>query len=164
VVVALLAPRALGALVCVAAMTVLLWRSEDLGVAIAPIVFRRPDLVTGAAPESLWLGPLSISLGVLEQNGTAAGIGLLAGLGAGVMSIPTFREVELIRLHAGHEAGEGSRFARAITAPASLFTGAVACVEAATPFTGAPMYATAYLVPLFSMALVAMAILEVVPH
>jgi hypothetical protein len=163
VAVALLAPRVLAALICIATMTVLFWRSVDLGVVISPIVFRRPDLLTGAAPEALWLSPASIFSGMLEQDGTAAGIGLLAGLGAGVMSIPTFREVEGIRLHAGHESGGGSRLARAITAPASLFTGAVSCVEAFVPLTGAPIYATAYLVPLFLLALTAVVVLELVP-
>jgi hypothetical protein len=161
---ALLAPRLLAALICVAAMTALFWRSVDLGVVISPIVFRRPDVITGGASEGLWLDPLSIFSGMLEQNGTAAGIGLLAGLGAGVMSIPTFREVELIRLHARHETGEGSRLSRAITAPASVFTGAVACVEAVLPFTGAPIYATAYLVPLFLSALAAVAVLQLMPY
>jgi hypothetical protein len=161
---ALLAPRLFAALLCILVMTALLWRSAHLGVAIAPIVLRRPDLLTGAAPEALWLGPLTISAGMLEQNGTVAGIGLLAGLGAGVMSIPTFREVELIRLHAGHETGGGSRFTRAITAPASLFTGAVSCVEAILPFTGAPIYATAYLIPLFLSALAAIALLQIAPY
>jgi hypothetical protein len=161
---ALLAPRLLAALLCVLVMTALLWRSAHLGVALAPIAFRRPDLLTGAAPEALWLGPLSIFAGTLEQNGTVAGIGLLAGLGAGVMSIPTFREVELIRLHVGHDTGGGSRFTRAITAPASVFTGAISCVEAVLPFTGAPIYATAYLVPLFLSVLVAIAILQLLPY
>jgi hypothetical protein len=164
VTVALLAPRLLAALLSIIVMTAVLWRSSHLGVAVAPMAFRRPDLLTGAAPEALWLGPLSIFQGTLEQNGTAAGIGLLAGLGAGVMSIPTFREVELIRLHAGHDTGGGSRFTRAITAPASVFTGAMACVEAVLPFTGAPLYATAYLVPLFLSALAAIAILQFAPY
>ncbi len=164
VTVALLAPRLLAALLSILVMTAVLWRSSQLGVAVAPMAFRRPDLLTGAAPDALWLGPLSIFAGMLEQNGTAAGIGLLAGLGAGVMSIPTFREVELTRLHAGHDTGAGSRFARAITAPASVFTGAIACVEAVLPFTGAPIYATAYLVPLFLSALAAIAILQFVPY
>jgi hypothetical protein len=161
---ALLAPRLLAALLCILVMTALLWRSAHLGVAIAPMVFRRPDLLTGAAPEALWLGPLSIFAGTLEQNGTVAGIGLLAGLGAGMMSIPTFREVELIRLHAGHDTGGGSHFARAITAPASVFTGAISCVEAVVPFTGAPIYATAYLIPLFISFLVAIVLLQFVPY
>jgi hypothetical protein len=161
---ALLAPRFLAAMLSIIVMTAVLWRSSHLGVAVAPIAFRRPDLLTGAAPEALWLGPLSILQGTLEQNGAAAGIGLLAGLGAGVMSIPTFREVELIRLHAGHDTGGGSRFTRAVTAPASVFTGAVACVEAVLPFTGAPLYATAYLVPLFFSALAAIAILQFAPY
>jgi hypothetical protein len=164
VAVALLVPRLLAALLCILVMTALLWRSAHLGVAIAPMVFRRPDLLTGAAPEALWLGPLSIFAGTLEQNGTVAGMGLLAGLGAGVMSIPTFREVELIRLHAGHDTGGGSRFTRAITAPASVFTGAISCVEAVLPFTGAPIYATAYLVPLFLSVLAAIATLQFVPY
>jgi hypothetical protein len=162
--VALLAPRLFAALLCILVMTALVWRSAHLGVAIAPVVFRRPDLLTGAAPEALWLGPLSIFAGTLEQNGPVAGIGLLAGLGAGVMSIPTFREVELIRLHAGHDTGRGSRFTRAITAPASVFTGAISCVEAVLPFTGAPIYATAYLVPLFLSVLAAIVMLQFVPY
>jgi hypothetical protein len=161
---ALLAPRLLAAVFCIAAMTVLIWRSADLGVAISPVVFRRPDVIVGGTAESLWLGPLSIFSGMLEQDGAAAGIGLLAGLGAGVMSIPTFRELELIRLHAGHEAGGGSRRSRMLTAPASLFTGAVSCVEAVLPFTGAPMYATAYLVPLIFSALVAIVLLQLAPY
>ncbi len=164
VAVGLLAPRLLAALIGITAMSVLFWRSADLGVVISPIVFRRPDVLTGAASEGFWLGPLSIFIGMLEQDGPAAGIGLLAGLGAGVMSIPTFREVELIRLHAGHEIGGGSDLARVITAPASVFTGAVSCVEAVLPFTGAPIYATAYVVPLFFSALVSLAVLQLAPY
>lgn len=161
---ALLAPRMIAALLCILAMTALIWRATDLGIAIFPIVFRRPDVLTDATSDGLWLGPLSIFAGMLEQNGTAAGIGLLAGLGAGVMSIPTFREVELIRLHAGHEVGLGSRLTRAVTAPASVFTGAISCVEAVLPFTGAPLYATAYLAPLFLSALTAIAALQLLPY
>jgi hypothetical protein len=164
VAVALLAPRLLAALLCTAVMTALLWRSADLGVVLSPVVLRRPDIFTGAALEGLWLRPFSIFTGMLEQNGIAAGVGLLAGLGAGVMSIPTFREVETIRLHAGHEVGGGSRIARTITAPASVFTGAVSCVEALLPFTGAPVYASAYLLPLLCSALIAVAILHAMPY
>lgn len=162
--VALLAPRLLAALLCIVAMSAVLWQSADLGVVISPVLFRRPDILTGAASGALWLEPLSIFAGTLEQNGTAAGIGLLAGLGAGVMSVPTFHEVELIRLHAGHEAGGGSRLARMITAPASLFTGAVSCIEAVLPFTGAPIYATVYLVPLLLWTLAAIAVLQLLPY
>jgi len=164
VAVALLAPRFLAAMICIVAMSAVLWRSVDLGVVISPIAFRRPDLLTGAAPEAVWLGPFTIFIGMLEQNGAAAGIGLLAGLGAGAMSIPTFSEIELVRLHAGHEASGGSGFARAVTAPASVFTGAVSCVEAVLPFTGAPIYATAYVVPLFLSVLAAIAVLQLAPY
>ncbi|HEY6731746.1 MAG TPA: hypothetical protein VI039_12080 [Solirubrobacterales bacterium] len=164
VAIGLLAPRMLALALCLVTMTVLFWRSDRLGVVISPVIFRRPDLLTGAATEGEWLGPLSIFSGMLEQDGIAAGIGLLAGLGAGVMSIPTFREVELIRLHAGHEVGGGPRLARLITAPASLFTGAVSCVEAVLPFTGSPIYATAYIVPLFIAASLALVGLELTPY
>jgi hypothetical protein len=159
----LLAPRLFAGAICVIALAALLWRSKDLGVVISPVVFRRPDILTGAAPEGIWLAPLVILAGMLEQNGTAAGVGLLAGLGAGMMSIPTFREVELIRLYAGHDVGGGPRLARALTSPASLFTGAVACIEAILPFTGSPIYATAYVVPLLLSALAAVALLQVAP-
>jgi hypothetical protein len=161
---ALFAPRLFAAVVCIAAMAALLWRSADVGVVVSPIVFRRPDLLTGAAAEAFWLSPLAIFVGMMESSGVAAGVGLLAGLGAGVMSIPTFREVELIRLHAGHETGGGSSLARAMTAPASVFTGAVSCVEAVLPFTGAPIYATVYLIPLLIFALAAIGVLQFVPY
>jgi hypothetical protein len=164
VAVGLLAPRILALGLCLVTMIVLFWRSETLGVVISPVLLRRPDLLASSASEGYWLGPLSIFSGMLEQDGTAAGIGLLAGLGAGVMSIPTFREVELIRLHAGHEVREGPRLARLVTGPASLFTGAVSCVEAVLPFTGSPIYATAYVVPLFIAASLTLAALQVMPY
>lgn len=161
--IALLVPRIAALGLCLATMTVLFWRSESVGVALSPVLFRRPDILAGVASEGYWLGPLSIFSGMLEQDGAAAGIGLLAGLGAGVMSIPTFREIELIRLHAGHEVGRGSWLARSITLPASLFTGAVSCIEAVLPFTGSPLYATAYIVPLFLSASLAVAALQLMP-
>ncbi len=160
---ALLAPRLVAAMFCILALLALLWQARDVGVVLSPVLYRRPDLIDGAAQEGIWRGPLMILAGMLEANGTAAGIGLLAGLGAGVMSIPTFSEIELVRLHAGHDAGGGSRLARALTAPASLFTGAVSCVEAFLPFTGSPIYATAYLVPLFLSLLIAGALLQLTP-
>jgi hypothetical protein len=45
-----------------------------------------------------------------------------------------------------------------------VFTGAVACVEAVVPFAGAPLYASAYLVPLFLSVLAAIAILQLAPY
>jgi hypothetical protein len=161
---ALLVPRMVALLVALAAMTVLIWRSSSLGVSLAPVVMRRPDLVTGASSESFWLGPFAILEGMLQENGTLAGVGLLAGLGAGIMSIPTFREVELVRLHAGHDVDGGSRRARLLTGPASLFTGCVACLEALLPFAGAPIYATAYLFPLFVAFLAGAMVVSLLPY
>ncbi len=162
--IALLAPRFLAFLFGVAALTVILWRTQRLGVVLSPPLFRRPDLISGAASESIWVTPASFLEGMLDQNGTLGGIGLLAGLGAGVMSMPTYRELETIRLHTGHEAGRGSRLARGITLPAAILTWAIACVEAVLPFRNGPIYLTVYVVPLFLSLALAAAILALMPY
>lgn len=164
VAIALLVPRLVAFLCCVAALVAILWRSERLGIVASPTLFRRPDLISGAAHESIWLTSASILEGMLIQNGTLAGIGLLAGLGAGMMSLPTYRELELIRLYAGHEAGRGSGLARSITAPASMLTGAISCVEAVLPFSNGPIYLTVYIVPLTISLFLAAAIVAILPY
>jgi len=149
-----LLPRLLALLLSVAAMTILVWRSQRLGVITFPTLFARPDIVSGGASEAFWLAPALLFLDMLEQNGTLAGIGLLAGAGLGFMSMPTYRELNLIRLYAGHEIGLGSRLARHLTLPASILTGAIACIEAILPFRNGPIYLTVYLVPMaFSLML-----------
>ena len=159
-----LAPRVVAFACGMATMVVVIWRSERLGIVISPTLFSRPDIVTGASHSPIWLMPFTVFHDVVTQNGTWTGMGLLAGLGAGVMSLPTYRELELIRLYAGHEAGLGSSLARAIALPASLIAGAVACVETVLPFFKGPISLTAYIVPLALSLLLAGAIVSILPY
>jgi hypothetical protein len=126
----ILIPRVAAFAVCVAALVFVGWRSQRLGVALFPTVFSRPDLLLGLDPNSSILTPFVLFSDALSQDGALKGIGLLAGLGAGMLSLPTYRELALVRLHAGHESGRGSRLGRILTLPASLLVGAFSCVEA----------------------------------
>ena len=156
--VVVLLPRVLAFACSFAALLVLVWRSQRLGVALFPTLFSRPDVRVGASADALFETPLIIFADAWTQNGLLGGIGLLAGLGLAVMSLPTYRELQLIRLHAGHELGEGSRLARIVTLPATILTGAFACVETVLPLRNGPLYLTVYIVPLLlSLALAAYA-------
>ena len=80
------------------------------------------------------------------------------------MSIPTYRELQLIRIHAGHEVGLGSLLGRAITLPASILTGAFACIETMLPLRNSPFYLTIYLLPLAISLVLAAAIVALLPY
>jgi hypothetical protein len=159
-----LAPRIVAFTCGITTMAVVIWRSQRLGIAISPTLYSRPDILTGASHAPIWLMPFVVFHDVLTQNGTWTGIGLLAGLGAAVMSFPTYREIELIRLYDGHEAGLGSSVARAITLPASVIAGAAACAEAVFPFFRGPISLIAYIVPLALSVLLAAAIASIMPY
>jgi hypothetical protein len=149
-----LLPRLLALALSVTALTVIAWRSNRLGVVAFPTFFARPDIADGHAAESFWVTPLTVFTDMLKQDGGLGGIGLLAGAGLGLMSVPTYRELNLIRLYAGHDVGRGSRLARRLTLPASIMTGLIACIEAVLPFRNGPIYLTVYAVPLaFSLML-----------
>jgi hypothetical protein len=159
-----LLPRLLAFALSVATMTVIVWRTERLGIPLFPTLFSRPDLVTSGSPETLVLVPIAILSDMLAENGTLGGIGLLAGVGLAFMSMPTYRELTLIRLYAGHEAGLGSQLARLLSAPATLLTGAIACIEAVLPFRNGPIYLTVYIVPAFFSLATAAAIVALLPY
>ena len=158
------APRVLAFLCSTAALVVILWRSQRLGVSPLPTVYARPDIVTGANSDSLWLAPLVILVDFISQYGGLAGVGLLAGLGVGFMSLPTYRELALIRLYTGHDVGFGSRLGRRLSLPAALLTGALACVEALLPFRNGPIFLTIYVIPVFVSAMCAAAIVGLLPY
>jgi hypothetical protein len=80
------------------------------------------------------------------------------------MSLPTYHELSLIRLYAGHEVGLGSGIARALTLPASILAGAIACVETVLPLRNGPIYLTVYIVPVLFSVLLATAIVSVLPY
>ena len=161
---AILLPR-LTAFVCsVAAFVFVAWRGQRLGVVEFPTVFSRLDLLIGLHPDSAILTPFSFFTDALSQDGAMKGIGLLAGLGAGVLSLPTYREINLIRLHAGYASGRGTRLGRILTTPAAALTGAFACVEAVLPLRNGPIYLTVYVVPLALALTSAAAIVALLPY
>lgn len=159
-----IAPRVLATLLSLAALVVLLWRVDRLGVAVFPTTAAQQETFTGSSDDSLWMAPLVLLGDMLEQNGMLAGIGLLAGLGLGFMVIPTYRELCLIRLYTGHEIGVGTRVTRYLTLPASMFTGLIACIEAILPFRNGPIYLTVYIVPVFFLVFLAGFIVSQLPY
>lgn len=163
VAVLILLPRLLAFVISIAALVVIIWRGQRLGIFAFPTLFARPDIVSGNGPDALWLTPFLLFSDMLQQNGPLGGIGLLAGAGLGFMSMPTYRELTLIRLYAGHEVGFGSRLARIITFPASLLTGAIACIDTVLPFRNGPIYLTVYLVPMIFSMILAMLISGLLP-
>ena len=161
---AILLPRFTAFVCSVAAFVFVGWRSQRLGVIQFPTVFSRLDLLVGLDPNSNILTPFSFFADALNQDGVVKGIGLLAGLGAGVLSLPTYREIALVRLHAGHESGRGSRLGRVLTLPAAALTGAFACVEALLPLRNGPIYLTVYVVPLGLAVASAAAVASLLPY
>jgi hypothetical protein len=159
---AFLLPRLLAFLISTIVLVVVIWRSQRLGVTVFPTVFARPDLVTQS--EALWEVPLAMFGDTLDQHGALGGIGILAGLGLAFMSIPTYSELSLIRLYGGHELGRGSGLIRAITLPAAILTGVVACIEAVLPFRNGPIYLTVYVVPAIFSLLIAGALVSFAPY
>ncbi len=159
-----LLPRLLAFAFSVIALTVIIWRGERLGVFAFPTLFARPNIVSGNAAETFWLTPVLLFSDMLKQNGVLAGIGLLAGAGLGFMSVPTYRELTLIRLYAGHEVGLGSRLAQGLTLPASVLTGVISCIETVLPFRNGPIYLTVYLVPMIFSVLLAALVVALLPY
>ncbi len=160
----ILLPRCAGFVLSVIAMVFVEWRAQRLGVVIFPTLYSRPDVLAGLYPDSIATTPVAVLGDATTQNGLLGGIGILAGLGTGMMSIPTYRELQLIRIHAGHEVGLGSPLARAITLPASILTGAFACIEAFLPIRNSPFYLTVYLLPLAISLVLAAAIVALLPY
>ena len=161
--VALLLPRLLAFLISTAVLVVIVWRSERLGVAMFPTLFARPDL-TASEVDGIWLVPLALFGDTLHQNGAPGGIGILAGLGLAFMSMPTYNELTLIRLYGGHELHQGSSLIKLLTLPATILTGAIACIEAVLPFRNGPIYLTVYIVPAAFSLLLAGLIVSLVPY
>lgn len=159
-----LLPRLLALVLSVLALAVIAWRSNRLGVVALPTLFARPDIADGHAAESFWVTPFTIFTDMLKQDGGVGGIGLLAGAGLGLMSVPTYRELNLIRLYAGHDVGRGSRLAHRLTLPASIMTGLIACIEAVLPFRNGPIYLTVYAVPLSFSLLLAILLTFFLPY
>lgn len=160
----ILIPRFVAFACCIVALVLVTWRSQRLGVALLPTVFTRPDLLLGLEPHAAILTPISFFSDALTQNGLLQGTGLLAGLGAGILSVPSYREIALVRLHAGHDSGQGSWLGRVITLPAAIITGAFACIEALLPLRNGPIYLTVYTVPLATAFLTAIAIDSLLPY
>jgi hypothetical protein len=160
--VAFLLPRVLAFLISTGVLVVMVWRSERLGVAIFPTLFARPDL-TASEVDGVWQVPLALFGDTLHQNGLLPGIGILAGLGLAFMSIPTYNELSLIRLHGGHELRKSSLI-NLLTLPATILTGAIACIEAVLPFRNGPIYLTVYIVPAAFSLLIAGLVVSLVPY
>lgn len=160
----ILLPRCAGFALSLIAMVFVEWRAQRLGVVIFPTLYSRQDVLAGLYPDSIATTPLAVIGDATTQNGLLGGIGILAGLGTGMMSIPTYRELQLIRIHAGHEVGLGSSLGRAITLPASILTGAFACIEAFLPMRNSPFYLTVYLLPLAFSLVLAAAIVALLPY
>jgi hypothetical protein len=161
---AIIVPRAAAFMLCISALVFVGWRSQRLGVALFPTLFVRPDLLLSVHADSFILAPFAVFFDAMSQDGVLKGIGLLAGLGAGMLSLPTYRELTLLRLHAGHERGRGSRLARAATLPASVLAGAFACVEAVLPLRNGPIYLTVFVVPLGVALVIAALISMLLPY
>ena len=77
------------------------------------------------------------------------------------LAIPTGRELEMLRLHAGHVAGGGSRPSRALLGTASLLTQMGAMLETVLSASAVPIYATVYIVPFACAVIIAIAAVSV---
>jgi hypothetical protein len=146
--IAVLIPRLVCFGICVTTVTLVLWQMSALGVQPLPITFARHDIIEGHILLASLVAPTLILFDALITHGIAGGIGLLAGLGAGVLAVPSVREVELIQLAGGHDLGKGSRALRIIVAPLVLITALFALAEAILPFKGGPLYLTTYGAPI----------------
>ena len=95
--------------------------------------------------------PLVILIDADDGTGPFLAIGILAGVGAGAFSVPSAREVQLIRLTGGHDVGRGSRLVRVIVAPLVGLTGVCSAVEAILPLRAelftSPVYALPLILP-----------------
>jgi hypothetical protein len=145
---AILIPRAVCFAVCLSSMVVLLWQSSRLGVVPFPVTIARYDIVQGNVELAQLIAPLLILFDTFVGHGPVVGAGILAGIGAGLLAVPSFREMQMIRLAGGHDVGRGSRALRVVLAPFSGMTAVFACFEAIVPFRGGPLYLTVYALPL----------------
>ena len=73
---------------------------------------------------------------------------MLATMGSAFLCLPTYREIQRIRLHARHEVGGGSSGGRAATRLLLALTGGFTCVETLLPFRNGPFYVTACMAPI----------------
>lgn len=158
-----LIPRFVALVACVVGLVFVGWRAQRLGVITFPTIYARPDALVGS-PDLPGFPFIEIFADPIENDGALTGIGVLACLGAGFMSVPTFREIQLVRLHGQHDIGRGGTAARALSLPAYAVTGAFACIEALLPLRGGPMYITAFVVPLAFALLCAAAVIAALPY
>jgi hypothetical protein len=148
-VLAILAPRALCFVISVVTFLVVIWNATRLGVEPFPTTFVRLDhLRTVAYLPGPFGAPLLLAVDGLEHRSWIAGVGLLAGVGASILALPSYREVQTVRLMLGHDLGQGTWIGRAILWPALVLTGILAVVEAFLPWRNGPVYVTVYVVPL----------------
>lgn len=148
-----LAPRSLAFASCVVAMFAVGRGMHTLGIVPVPELFARPDLLAGVG--GLAGAPLAILGGFTGQYGALGGLGLLAGLGCGLLAIPTGPELETLRRQAGHSRGHGSRIMRPVLGGASLLAQASASLETFLSLQGGPIYLTVYAVPFICAVLLA---------
>jgi hypothetical protein len=160
----MLIPRAVAFACCIVTLAAIGWRSSRLGVIPLPHVFTRPDLLTGDDVSQFLLAPVWLTSDFVEQYGAMVGLGLVAGVGAGMLSLPTYREIEMLRLHAGHERGMGTAFGRVVTYPVLVLMRGVALVETVLPFRQGPLYVTVYVVPLVTALVLALLLSLLLPY
>lgn len=144
---AVLLPRLACFALCVFSLFVLFWQTVRLGVYPFQITIARYDIVAGNVDASVILAPVIIFFDAWYVHGPILGTGILAGVGAGALAVPSFREIELVRMAGAHELGRGSRVVRATVAPLLVVTAVVAFFEAILPFKGGPLYLTMYAIP-----------------
>jgi hypothetical protein len=161
---AIFVPRAVCFLICVTSIVLIFWQTRRLGVQPFALTFARYDIVQGHVEVAPLLAPVLILFDVVYHFGIFLGPGILAGLGAGFLAVPSRREVQLIRLAGGHDVGRGSRTLRIAMAPLVLITALFAAVEAVLPFRGGPLYLTMYALPVLLALWCASAVEPLLPY
>jgi hypothetical protein len=160
----LLIPRAACFAVCVSTMILLLWQTQRLGGVAFPVTFARYDIIQGHVIVAQLVGPTLVLFDSFISHGPIVGCGMLAGIGCGVLALPSFREVQMIRLVGGHDVARGSKALRVAIAPLALITGLFAWLEAILPLKGGPLYITVYAVPLVLAYALAFRLLWALPY
>lgn len=160
----MLIPRLICFVICVISMLLLFWQTHRLGVEPFPLTVSHFDILEGHSASDQVLGPLVILIDAITAHGPFLAIGILAGVGAGAFSVPSAREVQLIRLTGGHDVGRGSRLVRVIVAPLVGLTGVCSAVEAILPFKGGAVYLTVYVLPLIFAIAVSILLQALLPY
>ena len=161
---AILLPRVACFAIAVISILLLFWQTARLGVEPMPIVVTRYDIFQGHLQSADVVAPLLILADALTVNGVVVGVGILAGLGAGILAIPSSREVQLIRLIGGHDVGRGSLAVRCLIAPLAVVTAVFAFFEALLPWKCGPLYLTIYALPVLVAVLVAIEFRPLLPY